>query len=59
MAITDHARLNCLRRDIGFEPNSCIAFVDFPDILRNVDDLKQVALDMYGGNMMGMLEEGC
>ena len=36
LAIAGCAKLNCRRQDIGFEPNSCMAFVNFPDILRNV-----------------------
>ena len=37
LAIAGRAQLNCRRRDIGFEPNRCMAFVNLPDILRNVD----------------------
>ena len=29
LAIAGRAKLNCCRRDIGFEPNSCLAFVKF------------------------------
>ena len=42
LAIVDCTKLNCRHQDTGYEPNSCcsLAFVNFPDILRNVDDSK-------------------
>ena len=43
LAIDDRAKVNCRRRDIGYEMNCCLAFVTVPDILRNVslDDSKR------------------
>ena len=41
LAIADRAKLYCRRRDIDFERKSCLDFVNFPDILRNVDDSKR------------------
>ena len=37
LTIADRAKLNCHRRVIGFDPNSCLAFVNFLDILQNVE----------------------
>ena len=35
LVITDCAKLNCHRRDIGFEPNSCLCFVNFLEITKH------------------------
>ena len=41
IANADRAKLNSRRRYIGFEPNSSLAFVNVPDIIRNVDYSKR------------------
>ena len=41
LAIADRAKINCRRRDIGFKSNSCLAFVNLLDILRNVEEWKR------------------
>ena len=40
LAITHRAKLDGRRWDIGFEPNSCFAFVNSPDTWQNVEESK-------------------
>ena len=48
LATTDRAKLNCRRRYIGFESNRCLAFVNFANILRNIDDSKRSEISRNG-----------
>ena len=42
LAIADADRkLNCHHRDVGFKPKGYLAFVNLPDILRNVEESKR------------------
>ena len=42
LAIADRAKLNCRHRDIGFDPNSCLAFVKFFTKCRRMEAKREI-----------------